>query len=416
MKNYASCFVCDVCKKEVSLREPVNLCPHCGGMLETVYDLAAMRRDGSHFAAGDRHSIWRYRALMPPVSDQNIVTLGEGGTPLIRSVAVGRMLGMEHLYFKNDTMMPTGSFKDRGFSLAVSYAREIGVKRGITYSSGNAGASFSAYSSRGGLDSLVLVEYQASDLKKSMLSLYGVEAAVLEFDSFSEITKMLEYGVRELGLYQFVNFINPVRHEAMKTYAYEIFEQLGEVPDHMLHPVGTGGGLWGTWKGFRELLALGRIDHLPKMTGVQPAAVCWMKQAIDSGAAAGTAYGDSTRTIAQSISGNEPLQDGSRLLNCIRDSQGSAQAVSDDEILAAMRLLAREGIAAEPSSAASVAACIKMVERGEIRPEEKVVCVITGSALKQPQAVLKAAGTPKLRIRAGGQQLKDLVERVFQVP
>lgn len=413
MKNYAVSFVCDDCGRKVDIREPVTLCPSCGGLLEMQYDLPALRRDGGEFALQGDHSIWRYRPLLPPVADENIVTLGEGGTPLVRSVIIGKMLGMRNLYFKNDTLMPTGSFKDRGFSLAVSYAKEIGVKRGFTYSSGNAGASFSAYSSRGAFNALVLVEYQASEVKKSMLSLYGVNAVVLDFDNFSQITEMLDYGARELGLYQFVNFINPVRHEAMKTYAYEIFETLGRAPDHMLHPVGTGGGLWGAWKGFKELKELGHTDKLPKMTGVQPEAVCWMKQALDSGAEAGKAYGDSTKTIAQSISGNAPLKDGKRLLSCIRDSGGSAEAVTDEEMLEAMRLLAQEGIAAEPSSAASVAACIKKVRNGQIDLNETAVCVITGSALKQPSAVIKAAGEPKERISANGAELAALVNRVF---
>lgn len=414
MKSYADSLVCDGCGKEYSLREPINLCPHCGDLLEITYDLAALKRDGAKVAvAGGNRSIWRYRPLLPPVEEKNIVTLGEGGTPLTNSVVIGPMLGMEHLYFKNDTLMPTGSFKDRGFSLAVSFAKDIGVRRGFTYSSGNAGASFSAYSGRGRFDALVLIEYQASDVKKSMLTLYGVNAVILNFESFSQITEMLDYGARELGLYQFVNFINPVRHEAMKTYAYEIVEQLGRTPDHMLHPVGTGGGLWGTWKGFRELYELGLVDHLPKMTGVQPQEVCWMKQAIDSGALIGSPYGDSTKTIAQSISGNAPLKEGRRLLSCVRESGGAAECVSDSEILEAMRLLAHEGIAAEPSSAASVAALIKQVKSGAVRTDETAVCVITGTSLKQPSAVQRAAGQPEESINANGKELKALVERVF---
>ena len=417
MKNYAISLICDDCSNEYPLSEPINLCSSCGGLLETNYDLITMRRDGSKIT--DKHgarrenSIWRWRSLLPPVSEKNIISLGEGGTPLTHSVVIGPMLGMASLYFKNDTLMPTGSFKDRGFSLAISFAKEIGIKCGFTYSSGNAGASFSAYSKRSGLNSLVLVEYQASDVKKSMLALYGIPTVVLNFENFSQITEMLDYGVRELGLYQFVNFINPVRHEAMKTYAYEIVEQLSSVPDYMLHPIGTGGGLWGAWKGFNELCTLGLTDKLPKMIGVQPEAVCWMKQAIDSGAQSGKAFGDSTKTIAQSISGNAPLKDGKRLLSCIRESGGSAESVSDSEILEAMNLLAHEGIGAEPSSAASVAALIKKVKNGSINTDETVVCIITGTVLKQPSIVLKAAGIPQESINADGKELGNLVKKLF---
>ena len=233
--------------------------------------------------------------------------------------------------------MPTGSFKDRGYSLAVSYAKEIGVKRGLTYSSGNAGASFSAYSARADFPGIILVEYLASDTKKSMILLYGAKAAILEYENFEQISRMLDEAVRELGCYLFVNFINPIRHEAMKTYAYEIFSELQRVPDYSFHPLGTGGGLWGTWKGYNELFQIGVVDRLPHMVAVQPAAVCWLKQAIDHKMSEGRMFGDSTQTIAQSISGNGPLHGGKRLIRCVRDSGGLALAVSDEEIIQAMR-------------------------------------------------------------------------------
>ena len=177
--NSAVCFVCDDCKKEVDLRQPVNLCPHCGGLLEVVYDYQKMKKSAGLFTTYIRDSIWRYRDLFPPVSDANIVSLGEGGTPLIKSKYLSAKLGVEHLYFKNDCLMPTGSFKDRGYSLAISYARELGVKRGLTYSSGNAGASFAAYSARADFPGVTLVEYQASATKKSMILLYGANTAIL---------------------------------------------------------------------------------------------------------------------------------------------------------------------------------------------------------------------------------------------
>ena len=179
------------------------------------------------------------------MADESIVTLGEGGTPLVRSQHLGKKIGVPHLYFKNDAMMPTGSFKDRGFSLAVSYARDLKVKRGFTYSSGNAGASFSAYSARSGFQALVCVEYVASETKKAMINLYGAKVAVLEFDKFERNQHHAGESDEGAGALSVCEFINPIRHEAMKTYAYEIYEELGSVPDAMFHPVGTGGGLWG---------------------------------------------------------------------------------------------------------------------------------------------------------------------------
>lgn len=408
--NSAVCFVCDECGAEIDLRQQVNLCPHCGGMLEVRYDIAKMRSSADRLRSYTGGSIWQYRDFFPPVSDEHIVTLGEGGTPLVKSRWLGPSLGIENLYFKNDTLMPTGSFKDRGFSLAVSYASEIGVRRGLTYSSGNAGASFSAYSARAGFPGLVLVEYLASDTKKAMILLYGAKAAILEYQNFEQISAMLDGAVQELGCYMFVNFINPVRHEAMKTYAYEIYGQLGRVPDFSFHPVGTGGGLWGTWKGYQELASLGLTDRLPHMVGVQPSAVCWLKQAVDSGASEGSLYGDSTKTIAQSISGNSPLHGGKRLLNAVRSSGGMAMAVTDEEILEAMRDLGREGIGAEPSSAAGVAAFKQAAAAGKIASTDTVVCVITGTALKQPGVVQMAASMPQRRMQADVGSLRSLLE------
>ena len=408
--NSAVCFVCDDCGAEIDLRQPVNLCPHCGGMLEVRYDPEKMKQSADVMRHYQRGSIWRYRDFFPAVSDGHIVTLGEGGTPLVKSRWLGPSLGIENLYFKNDTLMPTGSFKDRGFSLAVSYASEIGVKRGLTYSSGNAGASFSAYSARAGFPGLVLVEYLASDTKKAMILLYGAKAAILEYENFDQISAMLDGAVQELGCYMFVNFINPVRHEAMKTYAYEIYGELGRVPDYSFHPVGTGGGLWGTWKGYQELAAMGVTDKLPHMVGVQPSAVCWLKQAIDTGAQEGSLYGDSTKTIAQSISGNSPLHGGRRLLSAVRNSGGMAMAVTDEEILEAMRDLGREGIGAEPSSAAGVAAFKQAAKAGKIRSKDTAVCVITGTALKQPAIVQRATNMPQRRVRADVDALRTLLE------
>src|SRR5690554_1025474 len=140
--NSAICLICDECKTRIDLRKQVNLCPNCGGLLEVQYDYKTMKNSAGLFREYRRDSIWRYRDFFPQVSDKNIVSLGEGATPLIKSLHIGPSLGIEELYFKNDTLMPTGSFKDRGYSLSVSYAKEIGVKRGLTYSSGNAGASF----------------------------------------------------------------------------------------------------------------------------------------------------------------------------------------------------------------------------------------------------------------------------------
>ena len=414
-KGNAKFLRCDRCGAEFDLREPLNLCPKCGGLMEIQFDIEGLKRSAHLFKEFRRDSIWRWRDFFPAVDDKNIVTLGEGGTPLIKSRYLGPSLGIENLYFKNDTLMPTGSFKDRGYSLAVSYAMEVGVKRGITYSSGNAGASFSAYSSRAGFPGLVMVESYASPTKKSMIMLYGAKGTELRFADFDQISGMLEKAVSELGCYVFVNFINPIRHEAMKTYAYEISTELGRVPDWSFHGTGTGGGVYGSWKGYNEMAAIGVSDKIPHMVAVQPESVAWIKEAIDTGAEEGKLFGEEGHTIAQSIQGNSPLQGGKRLLRCIRESDGLAMAVTDDEIRAAMLDLGREGIGAEPSSASSVAAFKQAVHAGKIRSDETVVCIITGTAFKQPSVVAEIASVPKYSINADVDELRALLEKVGMI-
>lgn len=412
MQTYAVNLKCDQCGGEFSLREPLTTCPRCGGLLEVQYDRPAMKK-GIRAISGDPkyNSMWRYRQFFPAVEEKNIITLGEGRTPLVQSVHLARKLGLEKLYYKNDTMMPTGSFKDRGFSLAVSYAKELGIQRGFTYSSGNAGSSLAAYSSRGNFNALIVVEYIANPVKKALIQLYGGKTAILDYDNFEQIATMLERAAKELGLYQFVNFINPIRHEAMKTYAYEIVEDLGYVPDAMFHPVGTGGGIWGAYKGYQELADLGFTDRTPRMYGVQPDACAHFKEAFEQGASEAGAYGDCTKTIAQSIASDSPLQGGRRVLKAMYESGGAALAVSDEEILEAMRDLASDGIAGEPSSAAAVAALKQAYCAGKIKSNETAVCVITGSAFKQPSAIETAAGEPRIHVRADVRELEKLMKQ-----
>ncbi len=393
------------------MRRALNTCPACGGLLEVQYDLDAMKAElKPELFDGREGSMWRWHEFYPLRSGDHVISLGEGGTPLVRSIHAGPLLGLSQLYFKNDTLMPTGSFKDRGFSLAVSFAKELGITEGLTYSSGNAGSSFAAYGSRAGIRTTVLVEYLANPVKRSMISLYGARTAILHFREMNEITSMLERGVRELGLYQFVNFINPVRHEAMKSYAYELSQQFGwEAPDVVVQPVGTGGGIWGAWKGFRELKELGWISSLPRMVAVQPEATGPIVRAFRQGLTSAGSYGDSTRTIAQSMAGNSPIQGGRRVLKAMYDSHGFGELVTDEQILEAMAWLGREGISAEPASAATLAAVAIAVREGRIAPDERIVCVITGSALKQPSAIEKAAAGTSLQLNANFEELSRLL-------
>jgi len=405
-------YVCDRCHARFGLGQPENLCRECGGLLEIRYDLSAVPPDLRAQAAAARAArMWRWRDLLPVGPAAEPVSLGEGDTPLLAASGLSQRLGLRRLWLKNDTLMPTGSFKDRGFSLAVTVAAELGLRRAFTYSSGNAGASLAAYAARAGIDATVLVEYLASPVKVAAIRGYGARVVSLRFGSSAEIFSALE-AIAGTAPYSFVNFINPVRHEAMKTYAYEICEALDwRVPDVMLHPVGTGGGLYGAWKGFRELRELGWTDRVPRMIGVQPASCAPIVAAVERGDALARPAGDPAATIAQSIAADAPIQQGERVLRAIRESGGTAVAVSDSQLTDAMRLLGREGILAEPSAAAPLAGLIECLRTAAVSAGSEAVCVITGSGLKQP-ADLAQPGEPVTEVSAGdpGEILRVLDE------
>ncbi len=407
--NLATHYVCDDCHARAPLDVPVLLCTACGGLLEIQYDLSRASRDIlDRAAAGREIGLWRWADLLPVPDGVEPLYLGEGDTPLLTTRRLGERLGIPGLLVKNDTLMPTGSFKDRGFAVAVGFARSIGVTEAFTYSSGNAGASFATYAARAGIDATVLVEDVANESKIAAIGLYGARVLRLRYRSSLEIFASVS-ALSEAGFYSFVNFINPVRHEGMKTYAYEICEALGwKVPDVMVHPVGTGGGLWGAWKGFRELRRMGVIDRLPRMIGVQAAASAPIVRAFNEGKAAAGPHGDATRTVAQSIAGDAPIQGGTRVLRAIYDSGGRAVAVDDRDLYEAMRLLGAEGVTAEPSAAASVAALLRARAQGWVSEDDTVVAVVTGSGQKAPEALVRAAPPPAGVVRADPAELLKL--------
>jgi len=408
---------CDDCLAAFPLTGPATVCPRCGGLLEVCYDLDRAPADLFERAAANRaRGLWRWDAVLPLPDGAMPVSLGEGDSPLLAAQAVGESLGVPGLLIKNDALMPTGSFKDRGFAVAMSMARYWGLTRGFTYSSGNAGASFAAYAARAGLRGTVFVESYANPTKVAMISLYGAAVYRLRYDSAAQVFAAVQ-DLARAGEHSFVNFINPFRHEAMKTYAYEICEALDwRVPDVMVHSVGTGGGLWGAWKGFRELLRLGRIGRLPRMVGVQPAACAPLVDAFDRDAAETGVVGDVTATIAQSIAGDAMIHGGRRVLRAIRDSAGFAIAVTEDQIADAIRTLGRAAVAAEPSAAAALAGVVAARQAGRIAERETVVAVVTGSALKQPAALTDAAPAPLGDVWADPAQWRAVLDPGHRAP
>lgn len=403
----ATHYACDDCDRTHDLDERHTLCPGCGGLLEVQYDLARAA-DVAEVATGGR-GMWRWRQLLPLPAEAAAVSLGEGDSPLLPLPGAARSAGIDELWVKNDSLMPTGSFKDRGFALAVALARHLGERAGFTYSSGNAGASFAAYCARAGLAATVLVESAANAAKVASIALHGAAVYRLEYESSAEIFTAVEALARQ-GHHTYVNFLNPVRHEAMKVTAYEICESLGwKAPDVMVHPVGTGGGLWGAWKGFTELHALGLIDRLPRMVGVQPAVCSPLAEAHDAGREATRRVGDAAATMAQSIAGDAMIHGGRRVLRAIRASGGVAVTVSEEAIAESMRALGRDGIPVEPSAAVPHAALLDGRRAGWLAPGDRAVAVVTGTSLKQPTTLGEIAPPIVGRVRADATDLSAIL-------
>ena len=410
-------YVCDDCGAKFGLELPESLCRQCGGLLEVRYDLTRLSPSLRARAAAERPGIWRWRDFLPLPPGATVISLGEGDTPLLSCPRLGSRIGARKLLVKNDGQMPTGSFKDRGFSVAVSVALAYGIRRGVTYSSGNAGASLAAYGARAALDVAVLAEYLCNPVKIAAMQSYGAQVLRVHFESTGEIFNSLQQ-LRESVPYTFVNFLNPVRHDAMKTYAYEICEALNwQAPDVMVQPVGTGGGLYGAWKGFKELYELGWVRSLPRMVAVQPAACAPIVRAIQAGTATAGSDGNPSRTIAQSMAGDTPIQGGRRVLAAIRESGGTAVAVDDDELREAMVLLGAEGVLAEPSAAAPLAGLRRCIGDGSVSPSEEVVCVVTGSGLKQPAELVRArAVSEPIDVHADPASIANALSRLWGAP
>ncbi len=360
---------------------------------EEACDRATREGDASKRAGGERAKQWRgviaeYRDLLPVTADTPVITLGEGGTPLVRAATLSAMTGCE-VYLKVEAGNPTGSFKDRGMTVAVSAAAGRGATAVICASTGNTSASAAAYAAKAGLTCAVLVPRGNIALGKLAQALvHGARLLQVDgnFDDCLELVRKLavDYPVA------LVNSVNPDRLEGQKTAAFEIVDALGDAPDVHCLPVGNAGNISAYWKGYTEYVTLRQATHAPRMFGFQA-----------SGAApivAGRPVQAPT-TIATAIRIGNPASWG--LAEAARDESGGLiDSVTDRQILAAYRLLARqEGVFAELASAAGVAGLLQACENGQVAAGSRVVCTITGHGLKEPDWAVSAAPKP-VTIRA----------------
>jgi threonine synthase len=352
--------------------------------LEVVYDYPKLAAAGTLRAWTSRSGgLWRFRELLPPPADASIVTLAEGATPLVRLEGTGA----HRIWLKDETRNPTGSFKDRLHAVSLTMGRALGFGKAVASTTGNHGTALAAYAARAGMAALVFCDPRAPVVQRRLMQLFGARVAVL-----ADRGAHVGWLVRERGWYPSTGMTpepvgTPYGVEGYKTIAYEVFFQLGaRFPGRMLVPTSGGDSIYGPWKGFRELLALGASGALPRMVVAQAAGCDPIVRGWRAGATVVPVHPD-PQTMAVSIADETG---GPASLRAIAESGGSAEAVSEEAILGAMRRLARQGIAVEPSSAASVAVALALTARGELAPDEDVVCVLTGAGAKWPDALVDA--------------------------
>ena len=328
-----------------------------------------------------------YRQYLPVNENTPIITLHEGNTPLIKADNLSKEIAPNlnlQIYLKYEGLNPTGSFKDRGMTMAISKAKENGKEAVICASTGNTSASAAAYAAKAGMRAYVLLPKGAVAIGKlSQAMVYGAKiiAVMGNFDDALEI-------VREIGEkypVEVVNSVNPYRIEGQKTAAFEICDYLEEAPDFHFIPVGNAGNITAYWKGYKEYYQLGKVKKLPRMIGWQAEGAAPIVKGFPI---------KNPQTIATAIKIGNPYS-WQPALQAARESNGFIDAVSDDEILYAYKLVAStEGVFCEPASAASVAGVIKSVKKGLFRGGEVITCTLTGNGLKDPDTVIKASEKP----------------------
>lgn len=344
--------------------------------------------------------VWRYRDAIPG-NYPTTVSMGEGDTPLIRD------RNRDRLYYKFEGANPTGSFKDRGMTVAISSALKLGFKVVAAASTGNTSASAAAYSARAGLKSLVLLpKGKVASGKLAQAIFYGSIIAEVE-GNFDDALRAVYELYREKRTVYPLNSFNPWRLEGQKTIAFEIYEDIG-VPDYVVVPVGNAGNIYAIWKGFSELMRSGITERVPKMMGVQAEGASPIATAIEKGFNEPVFF-DNPETLATAIRIGRPVN-WRKALKAIRESKGTAIKVSDQEIMEAQRELARtNGLGTEPASAASYAGLKRLMEEGKINQESKVVCILTGHALKDPEAMLRSQA---LRVSIPASRVNEAIEEV----
>lgn len=326
--------------------------------------------------------MWRYRELLPVIEDENIVTLGEGFTPALRLSKIGEVLGFRNLYLKDESQIPTGSFKARGLSAALSKAKELGITKIVLPTAGNAGSAAAAYAAQAGIEAHVFAPRETPEVNKKEIVAYGAELHLVD-GLINEAARLVNELKGKNNWFDVSTLKEPYRVEGKKTIGLELAEQFSwDLPDAIVFPTGGGTGVIGMWKAFSELEELGWISgKKPKMFVVQPSGCAPLVKAFEEGKDESTLW-ENAHTVASGLCVPKAFADW-LILKVVRESRGAAVAVTDEEMLESVRLLARlEGILACPEGGAAVAALKHLKKRGLISERERVVVFNTGSGLK----------------------------------
>lgn len=383
---YVTHLDCSACGEKYEPNQLLNLCA-CGKPLVAEYDLAAAAKTLTKESLPGRvPSMWRYREVLPVVDDANIVSLGEGFTPLHKAKTLGAKFGFNHLYIKDESVNPTQSFKARGMSAAVSMARELGVKKAAAPSAGNAGGALSAYAALAGMEAHIFVP--ADTPKANVIECKALGAHVTLVDGLiHDCGRIVGERKETEGWFDFSTLKEPYRLEGKKTMGYELAEQMDwTLPNVVLYPTGGGTGLIGMWKAFDEMERMGWIDSKrPRMVVVQADGCDPIVEAFKAGSNAGADI-PNAHTVASGLRVPKAIGDFI-MLDILRKSGGTAVSVSDEELVADARVIgASEGIFAAPEGGACLSALKKMLEIGDVDKDERVVIFNTGSGIKYLEA------------------------------
>ncbi|WP_339158706.1 threonine synthase [Paenibacillus sp. FSL W8-0186] len=385
--SYISHLHCPKCREKYEFNIIQQLCA-CGSPLLVDYDLQELKkRWGPAALAGRSNDLWRYHELLPVTDPDNIVTLGEGMTPLLRMDRLGAAMGIGQLWMKDEGVIPTGSFKARGAAVGVSKAKELAIQELAMPTNGNAGAAWSLYAARAGIRATIVMPVGAPEITRNECAISGANLYLVN-GLISDAGQIVGQAVKEHGLFDASTLKEPYRIEGKKTMGLEIVEQLQwKVPDVILYPTGGGVGLIGIYKALKELIELGWIeDKLPRLVAVQAAGCAPIVKAWEEGKSV-SEFWENSATAAFGINVPKALGDF-LVLEAVYESGGCAVAIDDDTLLKELGTIASlEGAFVCPEGAATFAAARQLREGGWIKEGETVIALNTGSGIKYPKTV-----------------------------